>query len=95
MTQSKGCKAHPLFVPVSGGIKFKLDNAGSKSSQLTGIKFKPPPAAIVVGISKVIPTVLQSNAIMKPAIGPLAPTSNRASLFGGREFCIITWDKVG
>jgi len=30
----------------------------------------------------------------KPIIGPLAPTSNKASLLGGRDFCIITAPKV-
>jgi hypothetical protein len=93
--QSKGCKAHPLLVPVNGGIKLKLDKAGINSIQLTGIKLKlPVSAGIVAGISNVIPTALQIKAITKPAMGPLAPTSNNASLLGGNDFCIITAPKV-
>jgi hypothetical protein len=33
-------------------------------------------------------------AIMKPAMGPSAPTSNSAPLFGGSDFCMITAPKV-
>ena len=40
------------------------------------------------------PTILTITARIKPAIGPLAPTSNKSSLLGGRDFCTITAPKV-
>ena len=40
------------------------------------------------------PIMLTMTASMNPTIGPLDPTSNKASLFGGRDFCIITAPKV-
>lgn len=33
-------------------------------------------------------------ATRKPTIGPAEPMSNRASLFGGRDFCWMTAPKV-
>ena len=38
------------------------------------------------GINMVKPIALTIIAMINPAIGPSAPTSNNASLLGGRDF---------
>ena len=47
-----------------------------------------------VGIKTIKPMALRISATINPAMGPLAPTSNNASLLRGRDFCIITAPKV-
>ncbi len=41
-----------------------------------------------------MPMMVTAIATRKPMIGPVKPMSNRASLFGGRDFCLMTAPKV-
>jgi hypothetical protein len=45
-------------------------------------------------VEKLKPIIVAIVAKIKLTTGPLAPTSNSASLFGGSDFCIITAPKV-
>src|SRR4030042_6645323 len=65
-----GCKANALLVPREG-IKLRLDRAGIRSNQLTGIKFSTPESDdIVVGINNVKPIALKTRATKNTAMGP-------------------------
>src|SRR3990170_8749162 len=90
-----GCKSKTWFGGVICGIKFRLDKVLIRGIQLIGIKLKSPTSGgLGAGIKSIMPMALKITAIMKPAMGPLAPMSNNASLFWGRDFCIITAPKV-
>src|SRR4030042_864497 len=89
-----GCKSS---TPLAGawGSKFKPEKACDSRIQLVGIKFKAVTSGGVgAGIKSNSPMALKTNATINPARGPLAPTSNSASLLRGRDFCIITAPKV-
>ena len=89
-----GCKSRTPFGG-AWGIKSKPERTRSKRIQLVGIKFNVVVSGGVgAGTKSIKPMALRIIAIMKPAKGPLAPTSNNASLFRGRDFCIITAPKV-
>ena len=90
--KAMGCKSS---IPPGGGfgIMFKASSACSMIIQSRGAPITP---AGTCGEGTVIvkPTALIMNATINPEIGPSAPISNRASLFGGSDFCIITAPKV-
>jgi len=90
--KATGCKRRS---PPGGalGIRVKLFRNLSRIFHITG-------TPIVLagtwgeGMVNVNPMMLTMVAIMKPAMGPSAPTSNSAPLFGGSDFCMITAPKV-
>ncbi len=90
-----GCKAQALKGATSCGTRFSPSRMGVRINQLTGIRVSVfPSGGIVIGTKRVKPTALKTSATRKPAIGPFAPISKRASLFGGSDFCMITAPSV-
>ncbi len=73
----------------------RLSRRGVRISQLAGTRGRMLPlGGISIGTSRVKPITLKISATEKPAMGPFAPMSNSASLFGGSVFCMITAPRV-
>jgi len=75
----------------AGGTAIK-NSANNKNIKGTGREGNR--LSLYVTAEKGKPTTVAREASMKLTIGPLEPMSNKASLFGGRDFCIITAPKV-
>jgi len=90
--KATGCKSRSPFGGALG-IRLKLCKNLSRIFHITGT-----PISLArtwgEGMVNVNPMMLTMVAIMKPVMGPSAPTPNSASLFGGRDFCMITAPKV-